>query len=87
MSQIETEIDTKQQQKETKDIWNVVFFVTGFLVIVPWFFMDVKGAEKTEAEALKRRHKRLRLIAADKGCVMTGVERHKEVGTGNSSED
>lgn len=73
MAQLEAEKERKLAQKGTKDFWNVVFFVTGFLVIVPWFFIDAKNAEKTEAEALQARHNRLGLIAAEKGCMVTGV--------------
>lgn len=74
MSQIQTEISTKQQEKSTKDFWNVAEFVSGFFLIIPWFFMDVKGAEKVEADALKVRNKRLMLIAAEKGCNLSGIE-------------
>jgi len=74
ISQIQTEIRTKQQQKETKDFWNVAELIGGFFIIIPWFFMDVKGAEKAEAEALKTRRNRLMLIATEKGCNLTGIE-------------
>jgi len=74
IAQLETEIDVKCQQKETKDFWNVAELVGGFILIVPWFFMDVKGAEKVEAEALKTRVNRLMLIAGEKDCDLTGIE-------------
>jgi hypothetical protein len=74
IAQIQTEISTKQQEKSTKDFWNVAEFVGGFFLIIPWFFMDVKGAEKVEAQALKTRAKRLTLIAAEKGCDLTATE-------------
>jgi len=74
ISQIQTEVATKQQEKSTKDFWNVAEFVGGFLLIIPWFFMDVKGAEEVEAKALKTRAKRLTLIATEKNCDLSGIE-------------
>ena len=37
-------------------------------LIVPWFFMDLKGKEAVETEALERRNAALRRIAFVKGC-------------------
>ena len=34
--------------------------------------MDLKDAEKIEFEAMRQRHKRLLIIAADKDCDMSG---------------
>ena len=47
---------------------NVALGVAGLFLIVPWFFMDLSDAERTEAEAYRRRHNRLTQIAADKRC-------------------
>ena len=47
---------------------NVVCFVTGFLIIIPWFFIDLKNADKTEYDAMKARLSRLMLIAGEKDC-------------------
>lgn len=74
IAQIEAEVITKQNQKSTKDFWNTAEFIGGFFLIIPWFFMDVKGAEQAEAEALKIRANRLAMIAADKNCDLTGVK-------------
>ena len=46
---------------------NVILGVTGVLLIVPWFFMDVKGKEAGEIEALHHRNRTLRQFASDKG--------------------
>ena len=37
-------------------------------LIAPWFFMDLKGKEAGETEALERRNAALRRIAFVKGC-------------------
>lgn len=47
---------------------NVALGVTGLFLIVPWFFMDFKGAEATEYEAHRQRYNHLGSIAMDKGC-------------------
>jgi len=54
--------------KTKKDAKNVVCFLTGFLIIVPWFFIDLKNADKAEYDAMKTRSNRLMLIAGEKKC-------------------
>jgi len=68
VSNIDTEIALKNRSKTDRDTWNVIFFVTGFLVIVPWFFIDPKGAPEVEIEALKGRKNALQILHADKNC-------------------
>ncbi len=47
---------------------NVALGVTGLFLIVPWFFMDFKGAEQTEYEAYRQRYMNLASLAMSKGC-------------------
>jgi hypothetical protein len=68
MAQIQAEITEKKQKRGNTFTWNVILGVTGFFVIVPWFFMDFKDAEGTEIEALKKRYTRLTSLATEKGC-------------------
>ena len=59
--------------KTNKGVSNTLWATAGVFLIVPFFFMDLKDAEKIEFDALRARHNRLLLICADKGCDMTGV--------------
>ena len=59
--------------KTNKGVSNTLWATAGVFLIVPFFFMDLKGAEKIEFDAMRTRHNRLLLICADKGCDMTGV--------------
>ena len=45
---------------------NVALGITGIFLIVPWFFMDVKGKEAVELSALRHRNRNLRQFAANK---------------------
>lgn len=47
---------------------NVVLGITGVFLIVPWFFMDLKGKEGGEIEALRHRNRTLRQFAGTKEC-------------------
>jgi len=59
--------------KTNKGVTNTLWATAGVFLIVPFFFMDLKDAEKIEFDAMRTRHNRLLLICADKGCNMTGV--------------
>ncbi len=59
--------------KTNKGVTNTLWATAGVFLIVPFFFMDLKDAEKIEFDAMRARHNRLLLICADKGCDMTGV--------------
>ena len=59
--------------KTNKGVTNTLWATAGVFLIVPFFFMDLKGAEKIEFDAMRARHNRLLLICADKGCDITGV--------------
>ncbi len=54
--------------KTNKGVTNALWATAGVFLIVPFFFIDLKGAEKIEFEAMRVRHNRLLLISADKGC-------------------
>ena len=54
--------------KTDKGLTNALWAIGGCLVIVPFFFMDLKDAEKVEFEAMRNRHNRLLVYAAEKGC-------------------
>ena len=68
VANIDKQILQKQSKKKSKDSGNVLWFISGFFLIVPWFFMDVKGSEEVEVEALQARKDALIVIAADKDC-------------------
>jgi len=67
-------IVTEQKQKDETFTWNIAMFVAGWFLIVPWFFMNLKGAEEVEIEAAKARKHWLRSLALDKGCTFSGME-------------
>ena len=67
MSQIEAEISNKLP-KSDKTLGNVLLGAAGVFLIVPWFFMDLKGADKVEVEAMQRRYNSLSLFLIDKNC-------------------
>lgn len=68
MSNIENEMNRKWGEKNNQTGANVALGVAGFFLIVPWFFMDLSGAEKTEWEAYKKRYEYLNILLTDKGC-------------------
>jgi len=47
---------------------NTLCVAGGILFIVPFFFMDLKNADKIEWEALRKRRNRLLVYAAERGC-------------------
>lgn len=47
---------------------NVALGVAGWFLIIPWFFMDLKNAEKTEMEAYRQRLNNLNLLYMNKKC-------------------
>jgi hypothetical protein len=72
MAQLEADIANKLP-KSDKTLGNVLLGAAGCFVIVPWFFMDLKGADKIEVEAMQRRYNALSIFAADKGCEISGT--------------
>ncbi len=47
---------------------NVALGIAGWFLIIPWFFMDLKNAEKTEMEAHRQRINTLNLMYMNKKC-------------------
>ncbi len=72
VSNIDKEIVLKNRSKTDRDTWNVIFFITGFLVIVPWFFIDSKGSQEVEIEALKARKNALEILYYNQNCGTKG---------------
>ena len=68
MNNVADDIVTKNKKIHDRDVGNVICFVTGFLVIVPWFFIDTKKSFETEIDALKARKNSLMTIFHDKDC-------------------
>ncbi len=54
--------------KTDKGLTNALWATAGVFFIVPFFFMDFKDAEKIEFDAMRRRHNRLLVYAAEKNC-------------------
>lgn len=54
--------------KTNKGLSNALWATAGVFLIVPFFFMDFKDAEKIEFDALRQRHNRLLIYAAEKNC-------------------
>jgi hypothetical protein len=52
---------------------NTLWAIGGCIIIVPFFFMDLKDAEKIEYDALRTRYNRLLIIATEKNCDFGGV--------------
>lgn len=70
MAQIETEIHKKLPGSD-KTGRNILVGAGGLIIWPLWLFMDLKGADKIEVEALQRRYNYLAIIAADKGCTIS----------------
>ena len=73
VSQLDEEIVLKRRQKTDRDIWNTIFFVGGFFTIVTFFFIDTKGSQEVELEALQSRKKAIMNIFSDKGCTAPAI--------------
>jgi len=68
IANIDKQVKIKKAKKTKKDWDNAAWFIGGFLLIVPWFFLDLKEAEQTEIDALQQRKDALTVIAAEKNC-------------------
>ncbi|KKN16741.1 hypothetical protein LCGC14_0972780 [marine sediment metagenome] len=61
------QLDAEMQQilpKVNKGVTNTLWATAGVFLIVPFFFMDLKEAEKIEFDALRTRRNRLLLISS-----------------------
>lgn len=72
MAQIQADMQ-RLLPKTNKFATNTLWAIGGCLVIVPFFFMDLKDAEKIEYDAFRTRYNRLLIIAADKECDLVGM--------------
>ena len=72
MAQIQSDMQ-RLLPKTNKFATNTLWAVGGCILIVPFFFMDLKDAEKIEYDALKTRYNRLLIIASEKSCDLSGV--------------
>lgn len=52
---------------------NAALGVAGLFLIVPWFFMDLGGANTAEQKAAKARYERLQQMQMDRRCPATPV--------------
>ena len=59
--------------KVNKGVTNTLWAAGGVFLIVPFFFMDLKDAEKIEFDALRARHNRLLIYASEKGCTFNSI--------------
>jgi hypothetical protein len=59
--------------KTDKTFTNTLWAAGGVVAFVPYFFIDMKDAEKIEYEAFRLRHNRLLLIAKEKNCNLSGI--------------
>ena len=68
MSYVDNQVATliPESHKGTK---NAVLGVTGWFLIVPWFFMDLSKAEQQEIKAYQNRYMELEKLYAKKGCT------------------
>ena len=68
MQNLDEDVVVHNQQRVDRDHWNGLLFVGGFFLIVPWFFMDIKGSQEVEIEAFRSRRDALKIIYAEKDC-------------------
>ncbi len=73
MAQLEVDMQ-RILPKTDKTGHNVVHGVAGAFLIVPWFFMDFKGADKIEFDAMRNRYNYLLILAGEKNCDMYNIE-------------
>ncbi len=68
VSQLDDEIILKNKEITDRETWNIILFVGGFFIIVPWFFIDCKKSQEVELDALKARKTALMNYYYEKGC-------------------
>ncbi len=86
IAQLDADIAAKIP-KSNKTGKNVCLGILGFFLIIPWFFMDPKNADKTELEAMRARYSRLMLIAGEKNCdLLVGSSTEQATNTAGTAE-
>ncbi|MBD3360815.1 hypothetical protein GF366_03370 [Candidatus Peregrinibacteria bacterium] len=78
MSQIQQEMDVLRP-KTNKFVTNAAWATAGVFFIFPFFFMDLKEAEKIEYDAYARRYNRLLIYATEKNCDMINLPTEPEL--------
>jgi len=68
INNIDVQITRKEAKQKKQEGENILWFITGWLLIIAFFFMDLKENEKAEITALQARKDALLVIAADKEC-------------------
>lgn len=58
---------------------NVALGVAGWFLIVPWFFMDFKNADKVEYEGYRQRYQRLASLSSSKNCGEVDSDRYASI--------
>lgn len=59
---------TRLTPEADKTAYNVGLGIAGWFLLIPWFFMDLKNAEKHELEAYRQRLNNLNLLYMNKKC-------------------
>lgn len=77
IAQLQVDMAKLQSEKGDKETSNVLLALCGILFFPVWFFMDFKDAEKIEYDAMRQRHNRLLVYAAEKNCDMMGIKTEK----------
>jgi len=85
MSQIQQEMDVLRP-KTNKFVTNAVWATAGYFLIFPFFFMDLKEAEKIEYDAYARRYNRLLILATEKNCDTLTLPTEPELTVGQKIE-
>jgi len=76
---LKTEVVQLQQDmaallpKTNKVGTNALWVTAGAFLLVPYFFVDMKDAEKIEFEAMRQRHNRLLDFLKQKGCDVNDI--------------
>ena len=68
----------KKEEHAGKEALDVALLIGGFFIIVPWFFMDLKDAEKVEYEAITHRIEHLTSLARTKNCEFLYITADEE---------
>ena len=66
MNQLDS--DMRKALPRTDKTGTNLICIAGAFLVVPLFFLDLKGADKTEYDAMRNRYNHLLAIAAEKNC-------------------
>lgn len=76
MAQLQAEMQ-RMLPKTDKGLSNALWATAGVFLIVPFFFMDFKDAERIEFNALRQRYNRLLVYAAEKECDLGNLRQER----------